>query len=957
MSTGMRPLRILYSLNGSPQYILARSLGAVPVQFIPSQGTETGGASSSRSVAPPPPSYASASLKTCLNTICRSSPEIIQDPSRDFSVYLLDPLETDCAPAQANMSSQLSASEAPEARVAVGLGLMSWALMTDETDAMPVTGTLKVAGAGTEMLEIIFSLRETVPMQKAALPEALRSWSAPSTSFSTRGKKKPVPYPPARKKSKAAATPVTESDKFLAAAPIYVGPERRPPGAPPGRNLPIADDEEDDVVIVKGPQRPDDPAKESPLLDFLAFLKVISPEIERNKTLGSILGLVHGPDGTAMQPPAELANAMTLFSDLQRGSQSSHRSQPESTPPSHNQHRRKSSSTDDEIVVLNKENVNPKVFRRRAERGKDDAKLHNAIEPSTTPTASSSGLPSHTTSQHPPEPPRLAPSNQNEPPRRKRTLSEFMEEQEASRDREKALKKTQYYRQPERTMSRSMSAASFLLPTTIPAATTSTANPTHAESSRKRTVSCASSPGRREPTGPLPPSGPAVSASSPVRPPRKPYVVPDWARTDTATQPRLSERVVSKPLTKEQEEEAKKKDAMQRRKEAMQRKNESRRRPPKEGKPRKSDRRTSANATAQSASSPVKKAGVEELPLPAPVAASSHFPVFNNEQAPRPPFTALPFGSPSRSASQSNIHPSTPPRKRRANTIATPTPVSLFTPDSSSLFTPASASWAAGRVLNLGRRSMSPSSRKASTQESEQTRPSEEPEFDDDDRLGQELDSAFDELDFPQSSLPTASSDMDVETEQMPGCSQGYDSDDSDDDDAPPKQHWVGLPPSSPPPPSSPLLGASPMDDDDVEEPPLPTSDGDLDLVSEQETPDPEITSYSLEELGNLLNLEDLANFFPSPTIDNSDTANFFDQFTNHNAEVSSDDSAQTMKDWGLEATNPDLDFSEFWESVRPLVEGISSPLDLEQSNEEPIAVDHAKLAGDVHSLFAGCLV
>jgi hypothetical protein len=37
---------------------------------------------------------------------------------------------------------------------------MSWALMTDETDAIPVTGTLKVSGAGKEMLEIIFSLRE-----------------------------------------------------------------------------------------------------------------------------------------------------------------------------------------------------------------------------------------------------------------------------------------------------------------------------------------------------------------------------------------------------------------------------------------------------------------------------------------------------------------------------------------------------------------------------------------------------------------------------------------------------------------------------------------------------------------------------------------------------------------------------------------------------------------------------
>lgn len=160
MSTcGKLPLRILYSLNSSPQYILARSQGVVPVEFIPSQGN---GAGSSRSTVEPPPRYASASLKTCLNTICRSSPEIIQDRSRDFSVYLLDPLETDCAPAQVNISHSASQSvpDTPESRVAVGLGLMSWALMADETDNMSATGTLKVSAAGQEMLEIIFSLRE-----------------------------------------------------------------------------------------------------------------------------------------------------------------------------------------------------------------------------------------------------------------------------------------------------------------------------------------------------------------------------------------------------------------------------------------------------------------------------------------------------------------------------------------------------------------------------------------------------------------------------------------------------------------------------------------------------------------------------------------------------------------------------------------------------------------------------
>jgi len=193
-------------------------------------------------------------------------------------------------------------------------------------------------------------------MQKASLPDALRSWGEPTAS-SDKGKK-PVPY----RARRTTLTPVTESDKILAVAPIYVGPERRPQGRPKPIDL-EDDDEDDDVVVVDGPQRHDNPGKDrsppgkdfsgpSPLLDFLAFLKVISPEIERNKALGNVLGLVHGPDGTAApHPPPDLANAMTLFSDLQRTSHS-HRSQPESAPSSHNQHRRKSSSTDDEIVFV-----------------------------------------------------------------------------------------------------------------------------------------------------------------------------------------------------------------------------------------------------------------------------------------------------------------------------------------------------------------------------------------------------------------------------------------------------------------------------------------------------------------------------------------------------------------------------------------------------------------------------
>jgi hypothetical protein len=256
---------------------------------------------------------------------------------------------------------------------------------------------------------------------------------------------------------------------------------------------------------------------------------------------------------------------------------------------------------------------------------------------------------------------------------------------------------------------------------------------------------------------------------------------------------------------------------------------------------------------------------------------------------------------------------------------------------------------------------MSPLARKVPTQDSRQPSPVHGAESDDeDDLLGRELDNVFSELDFPSSSLPVASGDIEVDpgTETAPTSNQDYDSeDDSDDPDCPPKQHWVGLPPSSPPPPSSPFAsGDSPMDDD-VEELFLTTPD--TDPGSEFETldsPGTDISPYSAEELNELLNIDDLANFFPAPA-ENFDAASLFDQFTHHN--VGSDDNFQTM-DGFSPAVDPDFDFTEFWESVKPLIEASSQPTDTNlgfQPSDAGDNFDHTKLAGDVHALFSGCLV
>lgn len=179
------PLRILYTINSSPQYILARSHSLIPVvPVLYNQNDRNDDQISAHydkdEVSPAhsldrPPIYATASLKICLDTICRSSPELVQDNSRDFSVYVLDPLESNSAPAPVHIansnscSSVVAATSTTQAHnstsdqsrgVAVGLGLMSWALLADESDSVTVAGTLIKLGTGQEALEVIFALRE-----------------------------------------------------------------------------------------------------------------------------------------------------------------------------------------------------------------------------------------------------------------------------------------------------------------------------------------------------------------------------------------------------------------------------------------------------------------------------------------------------------------------------------------------------------------------------------------------------------------------------------------------------------------------------------------------------------------------------------------------------------------------------------------------------------------------------
>ena len=82
------------------------------------------------------------------------SPEISPDPMRDYSVYVLDPLEDFMSKERRGQSSSGAGG------VAVGMGLLSQILSPFSTDSSPVIGTIVSCGNGQHALEVVLSLRQ-----------------------------------------------------------------------------------------------------------------------------------------------------------------------------------------------------------------------------------------------------------------------------------------------------------------------------------------------------------------------------------------------------------------------------------------------------------------------------------------------------------------------------------------------------------------------------------------------------------------------------------------------------------------------------------------------------------------------------------------------------------------------------------------------------------------------------
>lgn len=83
------------------------------------------------------------------------SPELLQDPTRDFSLYFLDPLEAQ--PLPTGLANAPYNTGSPRG-VAVALGLMSWALESNDSMGVFVTGT--IIPNASPALEVVCALRE-----------------------------------------------------------------------------------------------------------------------------------------------------------------------------------------------------------------------------------------------------------------------------------------------------------------------------------------------------------------------------------------------------------------------------------------------------------------------------------------------------------------------------------------------------------------------------------------------------------------------------------------------------------------------------------------------------------------------------------------------------------------------------------------------------------------------------
>ncbi|KAF8895710.1 hypothetical protein CPB84DRAFT_1748335 [Gymnopilus junonius] len=1093
-------LRVLYTINASPQYILAKSHTRVPITVIPTEDSASQNTSK--------PLYANVLLKTCLNTIRRSSPELTHDRNRDFSIYVLDPLESNSAPAPVQISNaggdSSSSNNAPAAEqprgVAVGLGLMSWALAADDSDATTATGTLVKQANGQEALEVIFALRETVAMQKPSW-SVQPSSSQPSSSqenffnlvqvilanlfimqtrssddltretlasIQMRAKAKVKPPKPI----KQSTIPATESDKLMN-ADTYIGPLRKKgrPRTTGGDNKPTVThtnavasgsaptptstsfsiSTKSSYVphtsnkkrsnqypvgspfttrpLVRRATNPEpiapptvapatievkaEPQGEPNLLGLLTYLSAASSSESATQN-AAVLAALNTIDSSGKAEentpnPALIAALRQLLTAYTVNSPTPPITEP---PKSHHQKNRKGLSgsqiLDSSSAIVSSSSSDPSVQLPHYHE-----RHVQSLGPSARSNENSSQRPSLTE-------PSLA-SNSDKTVR-KRTLSDFMDEREnrsnkgKGKVRERVEKRdghrhteSQRVQPPKPTqdlLRHYPRLAASNLPRTEPACNnyyrmplesmtmTSPARPRpdfDDKSSMHENAAAGSSTASSSRTSSTSPRHAKVSASSPVRGPRnearKKYVVPEWARTNTSTQPRLSEEA-HKALEEVEERKKRERSAARKRLPSVQAKLKNKG-------AAKSDANSNENAEPLAPPPPPKpdasRGPITAITLPVVASADIVFPFVTSTRASSPP-------------PQPNVLAKTPRTPSRDRHHPRPTPGaendSLFTPvmGSGSLFGSAHSytcrtplpppSILTSPLGNRKKAKLTPMRSALTGKSFAWTTSSSAPSSDSkaaDDEIGsnkpldKELQDALEDLECPPSSLPVASSDIDVDEEEH---TQDGEFDIGDDAEfVLVKQHWAGLPPSSPPPPSSPMLlpemrDNDIQDDDEMDELPIATSDSETDA---------EMNETTGGETDDVQSPTDVAEgqtafstfFMPSDftTSEFPNSSELFEQYTNINDQSDffpnmgeidmSDPNFGAIFQQGLE----NIDFTEFWETFKPMVNDSLQPLqgisnqpnfDMGQDSSAMTSfgdIDHAKLADEVQSLFSGCLM
>ena len=761
---------------------------------------------------------------------------------------------------------------------------------------------------------------------------------------------------------------------------------------------------------------------EPSILDILAYLSATSPEPNaQNATILAALNSIDSPESPASgdTPNTGLASALKHLLFLYSTSVNQEPGPPPKTPmsPSH----------DGGIVILDKENINPSKVQKKAEK---DSHTRKFSDSSSSPSSElhspeqTSRLERHVQSLKPSARPNDKPLKAgSDRSVRKRTLSEFMDERDSCRSRERGKERERVERRDGHRHShlqhaqRSISNDSLRHYPRLAASNQPRAEP---PSSYYRTgMEPWSSPPRPSATlqdhgGETPggvnisrkPQSSKISASSPVRSSqaqreaRKKYVVPEWARTSTATQPRLSEE--AQWALEEAEQKKKQERSLARKRFSTQNKSGSKGASTSTLKPQKPQ--------AREEFTPSQK---PQLPQ-GPNAAASSGPLFAVADISLPIFASTRSTSPPPKPLSIPKTPKTPTRNRLP-IRATPGREcdSLFTPvmRSGSLFGSAN-SHSSRTALPLTFTSPLGNRKKAriapessilrlkgavladawSTAESAEskTEASNQPDEDPSVALKQELENAFDDLDCPPSSLPIASSDIGVDNSN-PETFKDLDPMDADDETETKlvKPYWPGLPPSSPPPPSSPMMLPEAPDfefqtDDEMDNLELP-------VATDSET-DPDVTAFDTDfsspsespayfndqnENETASTTDEFSAYFPqqehSPDVqDNATlTMDVFEQFTNfdnedlqgYEGEIPNSDLDSVFQN-GLDG----IDFTEFWETFKPLINdnaktyrGANASGD--STHEKDVIIDSfenidpTKLADEMQTLLSGCLM